>query len=141
MAVRLRAGFVWTAVAVAIAPLSKGKRVPASGAATQVILLAFFTASVVLYALENGVQGFALGDFSPTWGAFLVVAPVLFYNLVGFELPSAAGGEMRNPQRDVPASIARAGAITVVLYSVPRSRSSSCCRPTGSRASPASSTR
>ena len=111
--------FVWTAVAVAIAPLSKGKRVPASGAATQVILLAFFTASVVLYALENGVQGFALGDFSPTWGAFLVVAPVLFYNLVGFELPSAAGGEMRNPQRDVPASIARAGAITVALYSVP----------------------
>ena len=72
-----------------------------------------------LYALEHGVHGFDLDHFSPTWAVFIAVAPVLFYNLVGFELPSAAAGEMRNPQRDVPASIARAGALTLVLYSVP----------------------
>ena len=112
-------GFIWTAIAVAIAPLAKGKRVPVSGAAAQVILLTFFTATVGLYALEHGAHGFGLGHFSPTWAAFIAVAPVLFYNLVGFELPSAAAGEMRNPQRDVPASIARAGVLTVVLYTVP----------------------
>ncbi len=111
--------FIWTAIAVAIAPLSKGKRVPASGAVAQVILLTFFTATVGLYALENGVHGFGIGHFSPTWAVFIAVAPVLFYNLIGFELPSAAAGEMRNPQRDVPASIARAGVLTLVLYSVP----------------------
>jgi amino acid transporter len=112
-------GFIWTAIAVAIAPLSKGKRVPASGAAAQVLLLTFFTATVGIYALEHGVHGFGVGHFSPTWAAFVAVAPVLFYNLIGFELPSAAAGEMRNPQRDVPASIGRAGALTFVLYSVP----------------------
>ncbi len=112
-------GFIWTAIAVAILPLAKGKRVPASGAAAQVVLLTLFTATVGLYALEHGAHGLALGSLSPTWPVFLAVAPLLFYNLVGFELPSAAAGEMRNPQRDIPASIARAGAITVVLYSVP----------------------
>ena len=111
--------FIWTAIAVAIAPLAKGKRVAASGAAAQVVLLTLFTATVGLYALEHGVHGFGLDHFSPTWAVFIAVAPVLFYNLVGFELPSAAAGEMRNPQRDVPASIARAGALTLVLYSVP----------------------
>ncbi len=112
-------GFIWTAIAVAIAPLAKGKRVPASGAAAQVVLLTVFTATVGLYALEHGAHGIALGHLSPTWAVFLAVAPVLFYNFVGFELPSAAAGEMRNPQRDIPASIARAGVLTLVLYSVP----------------------
>ncbi len=125
-------GFIWTAIAVAIAPLSKGKRVPASGAAAQVVLLTVFTATVGLYALEHGAHGIALGHLSPTWAVFLAVAPVLFYNLVGFELPSAAAGEMRNPQRDVPASIARAGAssrscstacpIVAILVVVPADR-------------------
>ena len=112
-------GFIWTAIAMAIAPISKGKRVAATGAAVQVVLLTFFTVTVGLYALEHGVHGFGLGHLSPTWAAFIAVAPVLFYNLIGFELPSAAAGEMRDPQRDVPASIARAGALTLVLYTVP----------------------
>jgi amino acid transporter len=112
-------GFIWTAIGVAIAPLSKGKRVPASGAAAQVLLLTLFTATVGLYALEHGAHGIAIGHFSPTWAVFIAVAPILLYNLIGFELPSAAAGEMRNPQRDVPASIARAGVLTLVLYTVP----------------------
>jgi glutamate:GABA antiporter len=38
---------------------------------------------------------------------FAVVAPVVVYNFLGFELPSAAGEELRDPARDVPASIDR----------------------------------
>ena len=79
--------FVWTAIAVAIAPLRAGKRVPASGALMQAVLLTFFTVSVGLYAARHGVHGFALSDFSPSLGVLLAVAPVLVYNLVGFELP------------------------------------------------------
>jgi amino acid transporter len=48
-----------------------------------------------------------------------VVAPVLVYNFLGFELPSAAGEELRDPARDVPASIVRAGVLTCALYAVP----------------------
>jgi hypothetical protein len=69
--------FVWTTVALAAAPLRAGKRVPLAGAATQVGLLV------------------------ASWAVFALVAPVLVYNFLGFELPSAAG--------DVPASIVRAG--------------------------------
>jgi hypothetical protein len=50
---------------------------------------------------------------------FVLVAPVLVYNFLGFEPPSAAGEELRDPARDVPASIARAGALTCALYAVP----------------------
>jgi amino acid transporter len=44
---------------------------------------------------------------------------VLVYNFLGFELPSTAGEELRDPARDVPASIVRAGALTCALYAVP----------------------
>jgi amino acid transporter len=112
-------GFVWTAILLAVVPLRMGKRIPAAGAAAQVGLLAFFTATVAVYAVREGVHGVAAGDVAPSWAVFVLVAPVLVYNFLGFELPSAAGEEMRDPQRDVPAAIGRAGALTFALYCVP----------------------
>jgi glutamate:GABA antiporter len=111
--------FVWVTVAAAAAPLRAGKRVPLAGAAAQIGLLAFFTATVVAYAARHGIHGPAAGDLVPTWAVFAVVAPVLVYNFLGFELPSAAGEELRDPARDVPASIVRAGVLTCVLYAIP----------------------
>jgi glutamate:GABA antiporter len=111
--------FVWATVALAVAPLRAGKKVPLAGAAVQVGLLGFFTATVVAYAASHGVHGPAAGDLAPSWAVFVLVAPVLVYNFLGFELPSAAGEELRDPARDVPASIARAGALTCALYAVP----------------------
>jgi amino acid transporter len=111
--------FVWTTVALAVAPLRTGKRVPLAGAVTQVGLLAFFTVTVVTYAAGHGVHLPAAGDLAPSWAVFALVAPVLVYNFLGFELPSAAGEELRDPARDVPASIARAGVLTCAMYAVP----------------------
>ena len=110
---------VWSTVALAVAPLRPGTTVPLIGAAAQVGLLAFFTATVVAYAVSRGVHGLAAGDLAPSWAGFVLVAPVLVYNFLGFELPSAAGEELRDPARDVPASIVRAGALTCALYAVP----------------------
>ena len=45
--------------------------------------------------------------------------PVLFFNFVGFELPSAAGDEMKDPQKDVPFTVLRSAVTAVVLYGVP----------------------
>jgi arginine/lysine/ornithine decarboxylase/amino acid transporter len=111
--------FVWATVALAVAPLRAGKRVPLAGAATQVGLLAFFTVTVVAYAAGHGVHPPAAGDLAPSWAVFALVAPVLVYNFLGFELPSVAGEELVDPARDVPASIVRAGALTCALYAVP----------------------
>ena len=44
---------------------------------------------------------------------------MLLFNYVGFELPSSAGEEMTNPQRDVPFGIARSAVASVVLYALP----------------------
>ena len=111
--------FVWVTVALAALPLRAGKRVPLAGAATQVALLGFFTVTVAAYAAGHGVHAPAAGDLAPSWAVFALVAPVLVYNFLGFELPSTAGEELVDPARDVPASIVRAGVLTCVLYAVP----------------------
>jgi amino acid transporter len=59
--------------------------------------LAITTVAVVAYAALHGIHGPAAGDLVLTWAVFAVVAPVLVYNFLGFELPSAAGEEMRDP--------------------------------------------
>jgi glutamate:GABA antiporter len=111
--------FVWATVALAVAPLKAGKKVPLAGAAAQVGLLGFFTVTVIAYAAGHGLRGPSVGELAPSWAVFALVAPVLVYNFLGFELPSAAGEELRDPARDVPASIVRAGALTCALYAVP----------------------
>jgi amino acid transporter len=47
------------------------------------------------------------------------VVPVLLYSFVGVELPSTAGEEMRNPRRDIPVAIARAGVGQALMYGIP----------------------
>ncbi len=111
--------FIWLTIGVAAAPLRIGKWIPATCAVVQVVLLAFFTLSVGIYAVDHGVHGLETGDLAPTWAVFIVAAPVLVYNFIGFELPSTAAEEMRDPQRDVPAAIARAGVLTAILYCIP----------------------
>jgi amino acid transporter len=82
-------------------------------------LLGFFTFSVILYAVDHGVHAPAVSEFQPTYTLFIALVPVLFFNYVGFELPSAAGEEMKNPQRDVPFTVIRSMIAAVVLYGVP----------------------
>ena len=65
------------------------------------------------------MHGVSAGDFKPTWAIFIAAVPVLFFNYVGFELPNAAGDEMKDPQKDVPFTVIRAAIGTFVLYGAP----------------------
>lgn len=112
-------GFVWATVGAAIAPLRLGRLVPASGAAARIVLVILFSATVCLYAATHGVHGFGAAQLAPTGAGFALLVPVLVYNYLGFDVPAAAAGEMRDPQRDLPAGILRAGVWTFVLYAVP----------------------
>src|SRR5580704_15368297 len=112
--------FIWFTVVAAIISFSVGKWVPTIGAFMRSVLLGFFTISVVIYAIKNGIHDtFGGHAFLPSYAIFIAAVPVLIFNYVGFELPSAAGEEMKNPQRDVPAGIARSAVGTVLLYGVP----------------------
>jgi len=111
--------FVWLAVGAAVLPIRLGRLVPATGAVARVALVALFSGTVVVYASVHGVHRLTFGELEPTRAGFAALIPVLLYNYLGFDVPSAAAGEMRDPQRDLPAGILRAGVWTFVLYAVP----------------------
>src|SRR4051794_34952618 len=98
-------GFIWFAVWAAILSFGIGKWIQTIGAFVRIIVLGFFSLTVVIYAISNGVHGVGAGDFKPTWAIFIAAVPVLFFNYVGFELPNAAGDEMKDPQKDAPSRV------------------------------------
>ena len=111
--------FIWFATWAAILSFGVGKWIPTIGAWGRVLLLGGFTLTVFLYAIKNGVQGVGAGDFKPSFAVFIAAVPVLFFNYVGFELPSAAGDEMKDAQKDVPYTVKRALIVAVVCYGAP----------------------
>jgi amino acid transporter len=111
--------FIWFSVWAAILSFGVGKWIPTLGAWGRIIVLGFFSITVVIYAIKHGVHGVQGGDFKPSYTAFIALVPVLFFNYVGFELPNAAGDEMKNPQRDVPFTVIRAAISSIVLYGLP----------------------
>ncbi len=111
--------FIWAGIASVIMALKFGKWVATIGAAIRILLIAFFTVTVLIYAGEHGLHGFGGGAFKPTWLVFLAAAPILIFNLEGFELPSAASEEMVNPKRDVPFAVLRSGIGTLLFYGIP----------------------
>ena len=111
--------FIWFAVVSAIVSFRFGKWIPSVGAFTRMAVLGFFTLSVLLYAIRNGVHGFGLSAFSPGYAVFIAAVPVLIFNYVGFELPSSASEEMLDPRKDVPRTIAWSGLGAILLYGIP----------------------
>ncbi len=111
--------FIWFSIGVAIAAIEKGKWIPNAGAIARVLVLGFFTLTLVIYAAKNGVEGFAAGDMKPTLAVFFALTPLILFNYVGFELQNGAAEEMVNPQRDVPVSVLRSGIMGVLLYTIP----------------------
>ncbi len=111
--------FIWFSVWAAILSFGVGKWIPTLGAWGRIIVLGFFSITVVIYGIKHGVHGVHTGSFKPTYVAFIALVPILFFNYVGFELPNAAGDEMKNPQRDVPFTVIRSAIASILLYGVP----------------------
>jgi glutamate:GABA antiporter len=111
--------FIWFSVWAAILSFGVGKWIPTLGAWGRMVVLGFFSITVVIYAIRHGVHGVHGGNFKPSYAAFIALVPVLFFNYVGFELPNAAGDEMKNPQRDVPFTVIRSAIASILLYGVP----------------------
>jgi glutamate:GABA antiporter len=112
--------FVWITIVAAITSFQVGKWLPTAGAFARFLLLGLFTVSVIGYGARHGAQGLSsIGDYKPTAAGFVLLVGVLLFNYVGFELPSSAGEEMVNPQRDVPFAIARSAVGSVLLYTLP----------------------
>jgi amino acid transporter len=115
-----KTGFIWISIIVAIISLRRGKWIPNVGAFVRIGVLLFFSITVVIYAIEHGVHGYAAGHFNPfQLTIFLGLVPLLLFNYVGFELQNGAAEEMVNPQKDVPGTVVQSGAIATLAYCIP----------------------
>jgi len=111
--------FIWFSIGVAIASLRYGKHIPNFGAFLRILVLGFFSVTVLIYAFKHGVHGMKGHSLSPTRAVFLGLVPVLLFNYVGFELQNGAAEEMEDPQRDVPRSVFGSGVLGVIMYAIP----------------------
>ncbi len=109
----------WLTVAVGIVRLEVSKWVPNLGAVVKALI--FLALGVLgLSAVFRGrppANQFSAAKLVPKWNDTLAYLPALLYSTFGFELMSSAGGEMRNPKRDVPRVILWSGALIAILYS------------------------
>jgi amino acid transporter len=111
--------FIWLTVLAAIISLRHGKWIPNVGAILKIAFLVIFLVTTAIYASQHGVAGLSVSDFSPTIAGLLGVTPLLLFSYLGFESGNSAAGEMKNPARDVPISIARSAGIAAASYLLP----------------------
>ncbi|PZS34323.1 MAG: amino acid permease [Pseudonocardiales bacterium] len=111
--------FIWLGVLFAILSFRIGKWVATVGAIARFLLLGFFSIIVVVYGLRHGFHGIGANGFKPSFSSFVALVPLILFSLVGFELPNAAGEEMEDAEKDVPAGIAKSVLATALLYALP----------------------
>ncbi|MFJ3958142.1 APC family permease [Arthrobacter sp. NPDC090010] len=111
--------FIWITVTSAVISLKHGKWLPSLGAILKVVFLTFFLVVTMIYGLQHGFNGLDLGFFTPTLAGFLGVTPLLLFSFLGFESGNSAAGEMKNPAKDVPVSVARSSMIAAASYLLP----------------------
>ena len=111
--------FIWLTIMSAIVSFRVGKWIPTLGALLKVGLVAFFAITVVIYGFQNGVEGIDTGSLKPTSAGLLAIVPLILFSFVGFEGQNGAAEEMKDPQKDVPHSILRSGALATFCYLTP----------------------
>jgi len=109
----------WVTVAIGVVRLEISKWVPNLGAVIKALI--FLALGVLgLSAIFKGrasANAFSARGLLPQWNDSVAYLPALLYSTFGFELMSSAGGEMKNPKRDVPRVILWSGVLIAVLYS------------------------
>jgi len=110
----------WLTVGMGIVRLDVSKWLPNVGAVVKAAIFVSLGVLGLLFVLAGrpSANAFALADLVPRWSDSLVFLPVLLYNAMGFELMSAAGDEMKDPQRDVPRATLLTGLVIAVVYTL-----------------------
>lgn len=111
--------FIWLGILAAVVSIRLGKHFLNVGTIIKLGLVAFFLLSVVIYGAQHGLHGYSLSAYSPTLTGFLAVTPVLLFAVSGYEAENGAAEEMRDPQKDVPISVAVSGTIATLSYLIP----------------------
>jgi amino acid transporter len=111
--------FIWGTTAITVASLRNSRWILRAGTYLKVFLVVIFLVTALAYGMRNGFDGVGAGAYAPTVLGFFGLVPLLLFSLVGFEVPSQAGEEMKNPQKDVPRGVVNAGVIGLLCYALP----------------------
>jgi len=108
---------IWVMVAVGVLPLRFSKWVPDVSAALKLIVLVGVGVGGVAYAARHGLaNSFAPQQWIPDLSQSGAYLPIVIFSFMGFELMSAAGDEIKEPQRDVPRMAVLAGVMILFVY-------------------------
>ncbi len=107
----------WLTALLDILGLKIGKWVPNLGALFKMIIFSVLIIAGWNYGQTHGFANPLTAEaFRPEWKEGLKYVPAIVYGMLGFELVSAASGEIRHPARDMPLSILVSGALVLGLY-------------------------
>ena len=112
---------IWINFWVNIRSLKTGTWVSNLGAGiTIAVIVALAIAGGIYASVHGSATSWTVSSVIPTDAlpAFIAALPIVIYNFLGFELMSSASTQMENPQRDVPKTIAIAGALIGGFYLV-----------------------
>jgi amino acid transporter len=116
---RYALAFIWIGILAANLSFKVGKWVPILGALSRLILIPFFTITVIVFGIANGLRGVAFSDFGLSFDGLLATIGIILFAFLGLENVSAASDEMTHAKRDLPYAAFRTSALAMVLYGVP----------------------
>jgi glutamate:GABA antiporter len=117
--VAITVALIWLNYLVNARSLEIGTWVSNLGAGITVLVIVSVAVAGGLYTSAHGsATHWTLDAVLPHGGfsAITLALPVIIYNFLGFELMSSASAQMPNPKRDVPRTIAIAGALIGGFY-------------------------
>lgn len=112
---------IWVNYWVNARSLQTGTWVSNLGAGITIVVIVALAVAGGVYAAGHGsATHWSASTMLPsdTMPALAAALPVVIYNFLGFELMSSASTQMENPKRDVPRTIAIAGALIGGFYLV-----------------------
>jgi amino acid transporter len=110
---------IWVNYFVNSRTLELGAWVANLGAGITMAVTLILAVVAAIYASHSGsATDFSVSAMLPTGGihAIVLALPIIIYNFLGFELMSAASGDMRDPKHDVPKSIGIAAVLIGGFY-------------------------
>jgi amino acid transporter len=108
----------WLIVGLGLLNLDQSKWIVNLASIFKVVLIfAIIIAGIIYESKGNApVNDLSFESIKPVWGDALFFLPVLIFTMLGFELISGAGGEMKNPKVDVPRAIIASAIFIGVVY-------------------------
>ena len=116
---RFALAFIWIGILAANFSFRVGKWVPILGGLSRLILIPFFTITVIIFGIANGLRGVAFSDFGLSYDGLLASIGIILFAFLGLENVSSASDEMTHAKRDLPYAAFRTSALAMFLFGIP----------------------